>query len=126
MAVDIVQSEMLTNEKREHVVLMDDYGASHHVYIPVLLGSTRQQVIQDHITQMQNRQIALEAYAATHGHDISAQKTAGTAKKQSLIAKNKPTSFVSAPEIAPVPLAPVAVASITTEVPNVLVPIVKA
>jgi hypothetical protein len=126
MAVDIVQSEMLTNEKREHVVLMDDYGSAHHVYIPVLLGSTRQQVIQDHITQMYNRQIALDAYAAAHGHDISAHKTAGIAKKQSLIAKNKPTPFVSAPETAPVPPVPVAVASITTEVPNVLVPIVKA
>lgn len=109
MPIHITKSEILTSEKREHVELMDDYGSVQHVYIPVLLGSTRQQVLQDHVTLMENHQAAMEAYATANGHDISSQKTAGIAKKQAAIAANKPAPFVPAqiaPAATPVPNIP--------------------
>jgi hypothetical protein len=89
MPIDIVKTELLVNEKREHIELMDDYGSSHHVYIPVLLGSTRQQVLQEHVTLMENTQAAMEQYATAHGHDLTAQKAAGIAKKQALLLAKK-------------------------------------
>jgi hypothetical protein len=109
MAVHIVKTELLINEKRERIVLMDDFGSSHDIFVPVLLGSTRQQVIQDHVTLMENHQAAMETYAKDNGHDISAQKVAGTARKQKLIEQNKPQPFVPTPAPTPITPAPVAV-----------------
>jgi hypothetical protein len=98
MAIDVVQAIIDVNEKREQVILMDDYGAAYHVYIPVA-SATRQQTIQAGVTLMQNNQTAMESYAVANGHDLSAQKAAGIAKKRALIAQNKPAPFVPTPAV---------------------------
>lgn len=92
MAIDIVKTEILPSEKREHVVLMDDYGTTHSVYIPTSAVATRASIIQAETTMLQKNQDALEKYATTHWLDISQHKADGLKKKQALIAANKPVA----------------------------------
>jgi hypothetical protein len=83
MSIDIVSKNIDTGEKRERLILMDDYGADFHVYIPVTAtAAERATSLQNAITLMQSNQDAMEAYATANGHDLSAQKAAGIAKKQ--------------------------------------------
>ena len=87
MSIDIVSKNIDTGEKRERLILMDDYGAEFHVYVPVTATATeRATSLQNAITLMQSNQDAMEAYATVNGHDLSAQKAAGIAKKTALLA----------------------------------------
>ncbi len=107
MSIDITKSELLIHERREHLEMMDDYGNKHHVYIGVL-GSgaqTRDSVIAAHVSLMQSNQDAMEAYAKAHGHDISAQKAAGIAKKHAILNPN-PTAAQAATSAPAAPSAP--------------------
>ena len=88
MPTDIVKTEILVTHKRERVLLMDDYGSAYHLYIAVSAAAQRQPLIDQHTKLMNTNQDAMEAYAKANGHDLSAQKAAGIAKKQALIAAN--------------------------------------
>jgi hypothetical protein len=91
MSIDLVSTSIDVEAKQEHVVLMDDYGASFHLYIPVSAGASRQTLINAKVVLMQANQTNMESYAAANSIDLSAQKTAGAAKKQALLAKAAPT-----------------------------------
>jgi hypothetical protein len=81
MSVDIVNSRLLVQQRQEEVILMDDYGNSLPVYIPVAAGSQREDVIARYKTQMETAEAEFESYAQAVGIDISADKEAGLAKK---------------------------------------------
>lgn len=113
MSIDIVASEMKVHQKRERLVLMDDYGSTHHVYIPVSQAANRATIIAEHVALMQANQDAMEAYATAHGHDISNQKTAGTVTKTALLENLASVAAAALAQPAP------AVAATTTTVPAV-------
>lgn len=84
MPAEIVHTRLVTAAAHEVLTIMDDYGTEHILHIPIKDGANRQARIDKTVALMSANQAALEKYAADHGHDLSAQKTAGLAKKQAL------------------------------------------
>jgi hypothetical protein len=82
MPADIVQTTLLPARMQECVILMDDYGSTHRLYINVSQAATRQALITAQQTAMNQRQTDLEAYAAALKQDISSQKLPDLAAKQ--------------------------------------------
>jgi hypothetical protein len=82
MPADIVQTTLLPARMQECVVLMDDYGSVHRLYISVAQAATRQALITAQQTAMNERQTQLESYAAANNHDLSSQKLPNLAAKQ--------------------------------------------
>jgi len=81
MPADIVQTTMLMARRQELVILMDDYGSVHHLYISVADAGNRAALIAQHQADMETAQTQLEAYAAANGHDLTSQKLADIAAK---------------------------------------------
>jgi hypothetical protein len=92
MATEIVNAQLLTNLGQEVVTIMDDYGNPYLVQIAVSLAAQREELITAAKATMDAGQAALESYATASGHDISAQKTAGQAKRTALQTLNKITT----------------------------------
>jgi hypothetical protein len=85
MAADVIQTTILTAHMRESVVLMDDYGTVHRLYINISQAN-RGNLIAGAQAEMNARQTALEAYAAATGNDLKGQKLASIAAKQAKFA----------------------------------------
>ena len=81
MPADVVSSHLIAMQGQEIVHIMDDYGTDYYLTIPVTDSANRQTRINAALAQQSANQAALEAYAAAHGIDLSAQKAAGLAKK---------------------------------------------
>lgn len=87
MSIDIVSQHIDVHQKREKIVLMDSYGATHHLYIAVSTSpADRATQIQNAIATMQANETSLEAVATANGYDLSAQQTIATAQKTTMIA----------------------------------------
>lgn len=81
---DLVNSRIIPEQGREEITLMDDYGTGLQVYVLVTDAANRQRHIDGATATMNANQTAMEAYAATHSIDLSAQLAAGLAKKAQL------------------------------------------
>jgi hypothetical protein len=92
MATEIANQQIRTDLCQEVVTLMDDYGTASIVQIAVTEGNNRAAIIAARQAQMDANQVALESYAMAHGHDLSAQKSAGQAKRAALQIKNSITT----------------------------------
>jgi hypothetical protein len=88
MATDVVGSRIYGDLQMEKVTLCSDYGAVQLLQIAVSDSANRASLIAAAQAVGDANQAALEAYATTHSLDISAQKTAGLAKKAALLASN--------------------------------------
>jgi len=82
MPAEIVQTTLLPARMQECVVLMDDYGSTHRLYINVAQAPSRDSIIAAEQAAMNGRQTQLEAYATANGHDLSGLKLANVAAKQ--------------------------------------------
>jgi hypothetical protein len=67
---------------QEAIVLMDDYGSLHKLYINVSQQANRQSLITAAQVAMSQRQAQLETYAAANGHDLSTTKLPNLTAKQ--------------------------------------------
>ena len=92
MPSDIIQTTLQTAHMRECVVLMDDYGSQHRLYIKVSQASERGNIIASEQAAMNARQTELEAYAAANNHDLSTQKLTTIAAKQAKLTTVKTQS----------------------------------
>jgi hypothetical protein len=89
MPSDIVRTTLQAAHMRECIVLMDDFGTQHRLYINVTQASERGNIIADQQAAMNARQTELEAYAAANNHDLSAQKLTTIAAKQAKLTPAK-------------------------------------
>jgi hypothetical protein len=98
MPAEIVQTTLQMAHMRECVVLMDDYGTQHRLYIKVSQASERGNIIAAEQAAMNARQTELEAYAAANSHDLSAQKLTTISAKQAKLtpAQTQPGSIAKA------------------------------
>jgi len=87
MPSEVVKNRIVTEQGREIVTVMDDYGTELHIYIPVADTAFRQARIDAAIAQQTANTAALESYASTHSIDLSEQRAAGLAKKAKLKGK---------------------------------------
>jgi hypothetical protein len=88
MAADVVGNKILTAQGRELITIMDDYATEFQLYVAISDTANRATLISNALTQQSANQTALEAYATAHNIDLTAQKTAGIAKKQAVAAAN--------------------------------------
>jgi hypothetical protein len=93
MATEIVSTILETNLGQEIVTVMDDYGNPYLAQIAVSLSTERAALITAAKALMDANQAVLETYASANGHDISAQKTAGQAKRAALQKLNNITTL---------------------------------
>jgi hypothetical protein len=84
MSAEVTNSRILPAQAQEVILIVDDYGTEYTLQIPVTDSANRQTRIDAAVAQQSANQAALEAYASTHGIDLSAQKAAGIAKKNSM------------------------------------------
>jgi hypothetical protein len=88
MATDVVGSRIYGDLQMEKVTLCNDYGAVMLLQIAVSDSANRASLIAGAQALGDANQTALEAYATAHSLDISADKTAGLAKKAALLLSN--------------------------------------
>lgn len=87
MAADIVQTTLLPARMQECIVLMDDYGSTHRLYINVSQAANRATLISAQQATMNERQTQLETYAKANGHTLS--PLANLAAKQAKLKAGK-------------------------------------
>jgi hypothetical protein len=84
MPAEVITNRVLPAQAQEVILIVDDYGTEFSLNVPISDSANRQTRIDAAVAQQSANQTALEAYATAHGIDLTAQKAAGTAKKNQL------------------------------------------
>jgi hypothetical protein len=79
---------LFPDRRVELIEIMDDYGTSSHLYVPVTQLAQRGSLVTDAISEADQAQAQLEAYASSAGHSLTAMKEAGIAKRKAYASAN--------------------------------------